>query len=200
MNILKKGFTLTEILTVLAIISIIAIIAVPSVIVIRNRINSRAYESKKELIILAAELYGQDNKALLELNGEISTTVGDLLEKDYLEKDIAMDGQICSSSYGCIMDPRNNTSLNDIVIVVKLNNGTVKAIWEGVTGSSSERDLVQIVLTDLSCTPTETSPCLYTGEETNNYLSYSGTMWRILGVYVIDGTNVVKMITNENIY
>lgn len=197
---MKKGFTLTEILTVLAIISIIAIIAVPSVIVIRDRINSRSYESKKEIIVLAAELYGQDNKEYLEVNGEISTTIGDLLEKNYLEKDVEMDAEVCLSSYGCIIDPRDNTNLNDTVIIIRLDNGTVKAIWGGTSGSSEERDLVQLVLTDLDCTPTVSSPCLYTGEESKNYISYSGTLWRILGVYVIDGTNVVKMITDENIY
>ncbi len=196
---MKKGFSLPEILTVLAIIAIIAIIAIPSVILIRQRINNRVYESKKEIIILAAELYGQDNKALLDINGELIITVGELIEQGYVEKDIESDGEICLDSYGCAIDPRDNTSLNDIEILVKLTGANIKAIWEGESGSSTDRNLVELILTDLNCTPTASSPCLYTGEENGNYLSYSGIIWRILGVYVIDGQNVVKMITNENI-
>ncbi len=196
---MKKGFSLPEILTVLAIIAIIAIIAIPSVILIRQRINNRVFESKKEIIILASELYGQDNRTLLDVNGELIITVGELIEQGYVEKDMESDGIICLDSYGCAVDPRSNTSLNNIQILVKLSGANVKAIWEGQSGSSSDRNLVELVLAYLECTPTESSPCLYTGEENNNYLSYSGITWRILGVYVIDGQNVVKMITDENV-
>lgn len=196
---MKKGFSLPEILTVLAIIAIIAIIAIPSVILIRQRINNRVFESKKEIIIVAAELYGQDNKTLLDANGELVITVGELIELGYVEKDIDKEGIICEDTYGCAIDPRSNTSLNNIQILIKLSGSTVKALWEGQAGSSTDRNLVNLVLSDLDCTPSQSSPCLYTGEESNNYLSYSGIMWRILGVYVIDGQNVVKMITDENV-
>lgn len=196
---MKKGFSLPEILTVLAIIAIIAVIAIPSVILIRERINKRIYESKKEMIILAAELYGQENRATLDAIGELLITVGELIELGYVEKEVDKDDVTCLDEYGCVIDPRSNVSLNNVQLVVKLSGANVKALWEGTPGSSSEQNLVEIVLTDLNCTPTASSPCLYTEEETNNYLSYSGMIWRIIGVYVIDGQNVVKMITDENV-
>lgn len=196
---MKKGFTLPEILTVLAIITIIALIAIPSVVLIRKRINERLFNSKKEMIILAAELYGQDNKDSLDQYSEINITVGELVQKNYLEKDTDADGEVCLSDYGCIIDPRDNTNLNEILILIKKIDKNIKAVWEGTAGSTTNKDLVELVKTQLDCTPTESVPCLYTGEVNDNYLSYSGIMWRIVGVYLIDGEQIVKLITDENI-
>ena len=33
----------------------------------------------------------------------------------------------------------------------------------------------------------------------NNYLYYSGIMWRVLGVYKIDNKEVAKLISNDNV-
>lgn len=46
--------------------------------------------------------------------------------------------------------------------------------------------------------------CIIAGDETNNYLKYGGTMWRVMGVYDVYGDEgggrlVTKMITNDNI-
>lgn len=46
--------------------------------------------------------------------------------------------------------------------------------------------------------------CIIAGDESNNYLSYGGTMWRVMGVYDIYGKTdggdlVTKIITNDNI-
>lgn len=193
------GFTLTEILSVLAIIGILTAIAIPSIILVRNRINERAYESKKELILLAAQTYGQENPNIFDSNGEYVVTIGELLEKEYVEKDVDSTNSNCSSSYGCVMDPRDKTNMNNFTILIRIKNNNIISIWQGETGGSTDKDLVNAVLTELNCTPSASSPCLYPANATNNYLSYSGIMWRILGVYVIDGTPVVKLITNDTI-
>ena len=44
--------------------------------------------------------------------------------------------------------------------------------------------------------------CIIAGDETNNYLKYGGTMWRVMGIYNVydDQTRLVaKMITNDNV-
>ncbi len=46
--------------------------------------------------------------------------------------------------------------------------------------------------------------CIIAGDETNNYLNYAGTMWRVMGVYDVYGKTdggdlVTKIITNDNI-
>ena len=49
----------------------------------------------------------------------------------------------------------------------------------------------------LSCTPSASSPCLYT-ENANNYLTYGGYTWRIVGTYMISSEKVVKLILDSN--
>ena len=36
-------------------------------------------------------------------------------------------------------------------------------------------------------------------DDPNNYLYYSGIMWRVIGVYKIDGKEVAKMITDDTV-
>ena len=196
---IKKGFTLAEVIVVIVLISILIVIAIPSIIAIRNRINQRLLESKKETILFAAELYGQDNPQLFNPD-EFVITIGELVEAGYIENDVDSNDKNCSDSYGCVINPVDNTSLNQTKILVKKEMSTVVAIWDGELGSSSSSELVEKVIDDLKCENiTESNPCLYVGSDPNNYLWYSGVMWRIMGVYKIDGILVVKMITDDNI-
>lgn len=195
----KKGFTLSEIIAVIILISIIVAIAVPSVLSVRKRVNERLFEGKKETILVAAELYGQDNPHLFNPD-EFIVTVGELVNANYVEKDTEQNDKNCSDSYGCVINPIDNSSLNDVKILVKRNVSTVIAIWEGEQGSTTSEELVDKVIEDLHCENiTENNPCLYVGSDPDNYLWYSGIMWRIMGVYKIDGVLVVKMITDDNI-
>ena len=44
------------------------------------------------------------------------------------------------------------------------------------------------------------SACLIYGNQKNNYLSYDGVMWRVMGLYQIDSNRLVaKMITDNNV-
>ena len=195
----KKGFTLTEIIAVIILISIIVAIAIPSVIAIRNRINQRILEGKKETILIAAELYGQDNPQLFNPN-EFIVTVGELVDAGYVEKDVEENDKNCTDGYGCVINPVDNISLNQVEILVKKEVNTIIAIWDGELGSSTSSELVDKIIEDLHCENiTESNPCLYIGSNPNNYLWYSGVMWRIMGVYKINGVLVVKMITDDNI-
>ena len=195
----KKGFTLTEIIVVIVLISILIAIAVPSILSIRNRINQRLLESKKDTILVAAELYGQDNSQLF-ITDEFIITVGELVNAGYVEKDVEENGENCTDSFGCVINPVDNTSLNNVKILVKKEVSTIIAIWDGKLGSSSSSELVDQIIEDLHCENiTESNPCLYVGSDPDNYLWYSGVMWRIMGVYKIDGVLVVKMITDDNI-
>ncbi len=198
----KNGFTLTEILGVIAIIAVFVSIAIPSIILVKNRINKKAYDSKKEFILLSAESYGQDNldnSGIWDENGEALITVGSLLSNGYLEKDVDNTNPICSSAYGCIIDPRDKTNMNNFTILIKNTNNNVNVTWQGLQGAATSRILVNAVLAKLNCTPTSTSPCLYPEDAMDNYLTYSKITWRILGVYRIGSEDVVKLITNDTI-
>ncbi len=193
----KKGFTLTEILVVIVIIGIVLTIAIPRVVIIRKRINNRLYEEKKHLILVAAELYGKD-KGLVT---DSIITIDRLLETKYINPDLKTGEKGCSNEHGCIVDPTTNEIINNTELLLKKNNTDVVAVWNGQIASTSSRDIIDTVKEALSCpaTVTASSPCLYPADATNNYIYISGVMWRIVGIYNIDSTEVVKLITDDTI-
>ncbi len=195
----KKGFTLTEILIVIVIIGIVLAISIPSIIAIRNRINERLLQSKIDTILVAAELYGRDKGFTQDTIIHVYT----LVESNYIEEDTKQNTTNCTGDHtsdGCVLNPVDDTSLNDKPILIKRKGNSYVAIWDGKEGSSSEKELVKDVKERLECTEaTPEKPCLYPKDSVNNYLYYSGIMWRILGVYNIDGIEVVKMITDDNV-
>ena len=121
----------------------------------------------------------------------------------YLNPEIENGKANCSgsnSSNGCILNPVDDSSLNDERILIKVSGKSVIAIWNGTEGSTSDKDLIENIKDDLKCKEiTESSPCLYTGNNPNNYLYYSGIMWRIMGIYKIDQKEVIKMVTDDNV-
>ena len=195
----KYGFTLTEVLIVIVIIGIILTIAIPSVIAIRKKINVRLFEAKKDEILVAAELYGRDKG----ITSDTIIYVYTLIESGYINSEIEANGDNCTgdnTTNGCVINPIDDSSLNNEKILVKKTGKTLIAIWNGKEGSSSSEDLLDLIKDKLKCDViTESEPCLFKGENPDNYLYYSGVMWRILGIYKIDGREIVKMITDDNI-
>lgn len=195
----KAGFTLTEILIVIVIIGIILAIAIPSIIAIRKRINERLYEGKKDQILVAAELYGRDKGITTDTIIYVYT----LIDAKYLKSEISQNDSNCSGEHtnnGCILNPVDDSSLNNKRILIKRTGKTIIAVWEGKEGSSTSEELVGAIKDQLQCEEiTESKPCLYTGTNPDNYLYYSGVMWRIIGIYKIDGKEVVKMVTDDNV-
>ncbi len=195
----KSGFTLTEVLIVIVIIGIILAIAIPSIVLIRKRINERLLDNKKQLILVAAENYGRDKNFIQDTTIYVYT----LIDSKYINAEVDKGYGSCTSGHsdnGCVLNPVDDSSLNEERILIKVTGNSVIAIWDGQEGSTTDKDLVDSIKDDLKCeTITESEPCLYTGVNPNNYLYYSGVMWRILGIYKIDGREVVKMVTDDNV-
>jgi len=92
----NKGFTLVEILAVIVIIALLIGIGVPGVMKISERMKIRAFNTKINLIEKAGELWGQDNKSLLqnetcEVDSKTLScykiTIQNLILEDYLDSD-----------------------------------------------------------------------------------------------------------------
>lgn len=64
--------------------------------------------------------------------------------------------------------------------------------------SSSSKIITQIVKDDTECVPTSSEPCYYGGEEKRNYITNNEKIYRMLGVYLIDNVEYVKMIDLTN--
>ncbi len=201
----KKGFTISEVLVVIAIIGVILVIAIPSIVSIRKRSNERLLESKKDIILVAAELYAKDKG----ITSDTYVYIYELVNNGYVESDVEQNTAKCTgenTSKGCVINPVDDSSLNNKQILVKITNETYIAIWEGEQGNTTDKDLVETVKSDLGCTDedVENMNCVYCvknecNDDPNNYLYYSGIMWRVIGVYKIDGKEVAKMITDDTV-
>lgn len=114
---MKKGFTLIEVLVVIAIIGVILLIAIPSISAVKRSINIRLLDSKKEQVLSAAEIYGIDNKI------EVITVIHvyDLLSSGYINPDLNSEEGACvgsNTSYGCLINPKDDSILNDLSITI----------------------------------------------------------------------------------
>ncbi len=119
-----KGFTLMEILAVIAIIGIIMLIAIPSILSVSKSIRRRELETKKEALIASAEKYAKEN--LSEFKGAtiMQVPVRTLLYYGYINSD-----KKCDEVIGCVINPVNNSSMNNEIITVKRNLSITQATW-----------------------------------------------------------------------
>ena len=148
----KKGFTLTEILVVIVLIGVIMAIAIPSVVEVRKRMNKRVRSEKKQEILVAAQLYGNDRK----LTTDTYINVYTLLE-DYIKRDVDPNNTNCKGSNttnGCIINPVDDTSMNNDRILIRVNGKSLVAVWDdgSVIGGLEPSNLVEIVKSNLNCT------------------------------------------------
>lgn len=123
----KKGFTIVEILIVIALIAVISIITVPSINLINKNINIRVYESKKELFIVAAKKYAKEHDFLFE-EDTIIITLDTLLRENYIESDVETEDS-CSYLKGCIINPIDDSIINDMEIQIVKKNNLYIANW-----------------------------------------------------------------------
>lgn len=154
---MKKGFTLTELLVVIAIIGILSVIAVPSIMLINKNINERNYKNKIDLIESAAELYATNKPEIFNGHLEVKVYVADLINADYLKIEESTgeyctktrvernDGEEVVLTKGCIIDPRDKTSMNDTPVLLINDTVGVVAKVNGESASSDNEELVKIV-------------------------------------------------------
>ena len=120
----KKGFTLIEILCVIVLIGILSVIATISIVNLSSKSKDNSYCAKIELIENIAESYGI--KYELELNNSnelyngyksLKIKVSSLVEAGKLDPDKKND----------VINPKDNTVMNDIDIILYLKNNQIKA-------------------------------------------------------------------------
>jgi len=152
----NKGFTLIELLAVIVLLAVITTLAVPSIMNISKKTKENMLETKLNLIKEDAKLYGQDHlgelsnqTTTIKINGEIKAypcqviTIGYLLEKNYLTSDKD------DAAAGYIVNPVDNSSLNDKKIILYLKNKRVVATYEEET--VNDKTTGEEVTTTYSC-------------------------------------------------
>ncbi len=96
--------------------------------------------------------------------------------------------QVCTRYENGMFTGKSGTGTNDYCACDFNDNGKVTGIYKLKNGKVD--------------TSSPVKACIIAGDETNNYLKYGGTMWRVMGIYNVynDQTRLVaKMITNDNV-
>ena len=131
-----KGFTLVEILVVLGLIGIIFVVAIPAINGISRSIKKRQFETKKEVLVSAAEVYAKNNSSrFVSEDGGASYTliipVRTLLYYGYTPADIDKNAENCDEAVGCIINPLNDQSINNSFITIRKIKSVIQADWGG---------------------------------------------------------------------
>ena len=125
----KKGFTLVELLVVIGLIALIQLIVIPGIMQTSKSMKLRQYETKKEMIISAAEVYAKNNLSSFGESSLIYVPVKTLVYYGYLEADTSNENDKCDDVVGCIINPVDGQSINDEIITIEKNKSVVNVEW-----------------------------------------------------------------------
>lgn len=120
----KKGFTLIELLCVIALLAIISGVATASIINLSNKSKDNLYCAKIEMIESEAERFGV--KYELELNNSEELYNGYKSIKIKIQ-DLVDAGKLETDKKDNVINPKDNSIMNDLDIILYLKNNQVKA-------------------------------------------------------------------------
>ncbi len=205
----KKGFTLVELLAVIAILAILVIIALPNVISMFN-------SAKKNIFLTEARsVYKEVSKKYIteSLKGNTLTEIysGDDSKLDISSKNldycVLLDSQgkieEIAVSDGNYYVQLSNISDADSITVDDVKEGTLDKMECGGlkngNGASYIKKLYDNETTrkdnNLKKDNTKDQNIRYEGADPNNYVSFNGELWRIIGVF---GNNI-KLVRNQKL-
>ena len=123
----KKGFTLVEILCVIVILAIITTIASANIVNLTRDSKEKLYCTKLELIKTSAKNYARKYEKELsnstnydEGYPSLNIKVSELVEAGVYEAD----------KDGVVLNPKDNSSMNNIIITLYLKNNQINAYIE----------------------------------------------------------------------
>ncbi len=106
-DVMKKGFTLVELIAVISIMSVILLIGIPTYTYINNKMKENLYTSKVNELLAKGSVYAEET-------GLFAFSVNTLVEEGKISPD---------NESGQILDPRDQRKMNcDIIRVVYENN------------------------------------------------------------------------------
>ena len=195
---MKKGFTLIELLAVIIILAIIALITFP---IVDNSIkNSKqaALERTIGSIEEAAHNYSSQNN-LGYPEEEKAISLDELKSSGFLTSDIT-NPVTNEEMTGCVLY-RWDEAHNQYVFRYDEECDSNDDEDVALVGSPIEEKAKELVYENNACKTDGTTyqymgGCYIKGNPNNNYIWYSGFLWRIMGINA-DGT--IRMITEDNV-
>ncbi len=214
---IKKGFTLIELLAVIIILAIVALIATPIILNVIEDARISAGRSEASMIYTGINNYCATEDMKYQLDNSYSKICTSSMNPDTVRQMVNLgNAGITSVSY-------DGTKLTNLVVIS--NNHTFTLCGDGSFAMDDEEcgvapedpdvglvgdTISDTVLTQFpylatignGCTtPNDNNysymgGCYLKGNPNNNYIWYSGFLWRIMGINA-DGT--IRMIVDENI-
>lgn len=202
----KKGFTLIEILGVIIIMGLIIIVAIPTMSRMIHNNNNQEYENYNKLINEAAEVYTSKLKDQIGSSKyvgcariELNTLINEGYLKEFDDKDVTCR----TGSNGITI--RNNKGSITVNFQLICSRGSKEEYNTGNENNDSntctpyqmkeENNIKMKLDSDTSITvetPTGSKETYITGG--NNYVYYSGKIWRIVSYN--NTTETVKIVTD----
>src|SRR5574344_2846698 len=195
----KKGFTLVELLGVIVILGVIASLTVPTITGIIKNNKEKTYNAQVNTIIDAAKNWSINNTDYLSETNDLYVDISAFSRLGYLENDSLIDPRDNSAITGCVKisyasnysqyeydfskDYTNCTNLYIIYDVVINKFPYLEIGTDGCKTNTSGTNYSYM------------GGCYLAGKHTDNYVWYSGFVWRIMG---INSDNSVRMITEED--
>ena len=213
---MKKGFTLIELLAVIIILAIVALIATPIILNVVEDARISAGKSEAQMIYSGINNYCASSMMEEQLNGKVDICADGVTIEEVSQMVNLGNAIVNKVTY-------SNGKVTELE--VESNNHTFKLCGDGSfvmdeeeCGTSPEDPDVglvgdaisEIVLekypylatTGNGCTTSNENNysymggCYLKGNPTDNYLWYSGFLWRVMGINA-DGS--VRLITDENV-
>ncbi len=207
----KKGFTLIELLAVIIILAIIALIATPIILNVIEDARKSAGKSEAQMIYTGINNYCAtsamksqldetedicaDGVTTEEVSKMVSLGNAEVLEVEYSNGKVT-NLVVNSNAHKFTLCGDGSFAMDDEVCNIDETGGDVALV-----GSPIEEKAKELVYENNACKTDGTTyqymgGCYIKGNPNNNYIWYSGFLWRIMGINA-DGT--IRMITDENV-
>ena len=205
-----KGFTLIELLAVIIILAIVALIATPIILNVIDDARTSAGRSEANMILSGINNYCANEEMKAQLEPNYTRICTSDMDKD----DVPTMVNLGNATVDELV--YNGSKLTELVITSNNHKFTLCpsgtfAMDNEECDSSDDEDVVlvgnpiiekakELVYSNDACktdgsTYQYMGGCYIKGNPNNNYIWYSGFLWRIMGINA-DGT--VRMITDEN--
>ena len=211
---MKKGFTLIELLAVIIILAIIALIATPIILNVVEDARISAGKSEAQMIYSGINNYCASSMMEEQLNGKVDICADGVTTEEVSQMVNLGNAIVNKVTY-------SNGKVTELE--VESNNHTFKLCGDGsfamddeecgvtppdvgLVGDAISETVLEkypyLATTGNGCTTSNENNysymggCYLKGNPTDNYLWYSGFLWRIMGINA-DGS--VRLITDENV-
>ncbi len=206
----KKGFTLIELLAVIIILAIIALIATPIILNVIEDARKSAGKSEASMILSGINNYCATSAMKSQLD-ETEDICADGVTTEEVSKMVSLgNAEVLEVEY-------SNGKVTNLVVNSNAHKFTLCGDGSfamddeecdsnddedvALVGSPIEEKAKELVYENNACKTDGTTyqymgGCYIKGNPNNNYIWYSGFLWRIMGINA-DGT--IRMITEDNV-